>query len=143
MRSILFSKQPVLKDQKSAENCQNCCVLVRVRMIISLGNQSVANETLNPNQANYRPLVSTTKGPSSWLSAESANSQHNRPSHKDASAFYREIISTPLVFPGDWTDLSPPGDQVVVPVVPVPADQSQLLPLSDVVGPQQGITDKS
>ena len=41
-----------------------------------------------------------------------------------------------------WTDLSLPGDHVVVPVVLVPADEGQLLPLSDVVGPQQIIKDK-
>ena len=41
-----------------------------------------------------------------------------------------------------WTDLSPPGDHVVVPVVLVPADQGQLLPLTDVVGPGQRGEDK-
>ena len=100
--------------------------LTQIRPIIALSSP--------PRRARALGLV---------LSLQTLNTTTIRPSHKDASAFYREIISTPLVFPGDWTDLSPPGDHVVVPVVPVPADQSQLLPLSDVVGPQQGITDKS
>ena len=75
------------------------------------------------------------------VSAESANSQPAA-SHK-LFAFYCEIIANKIVnFPRGWTDLSLPGDHVVVPVVLVPADQGQLLPLSDVVGPQERIKDK-
>ena len=40
-------------------------------------------------------------------------------------------------------DLPLPGDPVVVPVVPVPADQGELLPLPDVVGPEHRLVSLS